>query len=277
MTKRLISLMLVFIISFSFVVVSQAEEEISMETANAVGLLKALGIADDSYLPRDNITRNDFIKIIYYLAGFAEPDLKTKPSSPFLDVSGDNGYIHYISEVKSMGLISGYSDNTFRGDENISFMEAMTITVRLLGYSKLAGAKGGYPTGYSIVAKELKLLNGMENTYSGYITKGDLAVLLANALETPVYSVDEVSQDNVKMSSGRQLMESSFNMHLVKGIMEANDLTRLTGDAITVPSGGIIVNGQLIHTGKINPREYLGYSVKAYCKNNSDKCCGYNS
>jgi len=272
MIKRIISLMLILVISFNLVIISHSEEQPTTEAINSIGLLKALNIIDGEYIPEENITRNDFVKYIYFLAGFAETDNKKNIPAPFLDVSEKDSYVHYINTVKSMNLISGYSDNTFRGDEKISFMEAMTVTIRLLGYSKLASAKGGYPTGYNIVAKELRILNGIDNTYNGYITKGDLAILLANALETPVYSVTEVSSDGVKMESGNPLMETSFHMHQVKGIMEANELTRITGDAIDVPSRGIIVNGHLIHTGKLNPKEYLGYSVKAYCRTDSGIC-----
>lgn len=264
--KRFIAFILAVFLMPVMCINSSAEEISSSEYENmATGLLRTLEVIDEEYNCGDYITRNEFSVIICRLAGITVSAETT--SRVFSDVSEESEYAPYIKCISDMGLISGYSDNTFRGEENISVMETLTVLIRLLGYSEIAAVKGGYPTGYVSIAKQLKLLSGTACGFNGIITKGELAVISANALEREIYSVSSVEGDSVVMeASGVTLLKSSFGISVFDGIVEATEVTRLMGDAEDVSSRFIIVGEQMILSEDVEANEFLGYSVKAYCE-----------
>lgn len=265
--KRIIALFLA--VSFFPLIcnVSFAEESAVNEFEKcATGLLSAISVIDEEYNPEEYVSRNEFARMVCKLAGFSDGDLSSE-ISPFSDVSSDSEFAPYIRCIRELKIISGYSDGTFRGEENISVMEVLTVFLRLLGYSKLAAVKGAYPAGYVMLAKQLKLLSGAGCGFDGEITKGNLAIIAVNALESEIYSAASVEGDSVVMeNSGTTLLKSSFGITLFEGIVDATEVTRLFGDADDISSRFIMVDGLLILSEDVQANDFLGYSVKAYCE-----------
>ena len=100
---------------------------------NAVSTLCHMGVlggySDGSFRPNAPITRAEFAKIAVSFAqinGFSEYGY-------FTDVDSSDWYAPYVDAAKSVGLIEGYSDGSFKPENKITRAEACTIVNRVLG------------------------------------------------------------------------------------------------------------------------------------------------
>ncbi len=85
------------------------------------------------FRPEDKITRGEFGKLIYKLK---ENDLKEiKISKSFNDVTG-MFYQDYTNILLTGGLINGYEDGTFKGQNSITRSEACSMINKVLGRGK---------------------------------------------------------------------------------------------------------------------------------------------
>ncbi len=85
------------------------------------------GMGDGNFAPEAPLTRAQYITILWRLSGDPED-----ASSTFTDVSADDWYAPYVGWATKNGVISGYPDNTFRGNNPVSRQELMVMTVRYL-------------------------------------------------------------------------------------------------------------------------------------------------
>ena len=100
---------------------------------NAVSTLCHMGVlggySDGTFRPNAPITRAEFAKIAVSFAqinGFSEYGY-------FTDVDSSDWYAPYVDAAKSVGLIEGYSDGSFKPENKITRAEACTIVNRVLG------------------------------------------------------------------------------------------------------------------------------------------------
>lgn len=107
------------------------------EHAAAV-LLQNLGIVDGyndgGFHPNDKLTRAQFCKVAMLLSGVG--DVASHAGyTIFPDVKAAHWARGYVNAaVRARKIIAGFPDGTFRPDVPISFPQAVTILVRLLGY-----------------------------------------------------------------------------------------------------------------------------------------------
>lgn len=86
------------------------------------------GYEDGSFKPDRHITRAEFTKVIAELLG-----LSPESRSEFADVQG-----HWaesaIPAMQQVGIINGYSDGSFRPDQQITRAEIVAILAQLTNY-----------------------------------------------------------------------------------------------------------------------------------------------
>ena len=75
------------------------------------------------------MTRAEAASIFYRLL---DTDKSVQFESNFSDVDKDEWYFHEVSALTYLGIIDGYDDGTFRPDENITRVQAVTIINRSL-------------------------------------------------------------------------------------------------------------------------------------------------
>lgn len=85
------------------------------------------GYPDNSFKPKNNITRAEFIAIVNRALGFTKKDFVT-----FSDVDSNKWYYNDVARACSAGYISGYENNKFQPEKNISRQEVAAILFRLL-------------------------------------------------------------------------------------------------------------------------------------------------
>lgn len=153
-----------------------------VNTLSEFGIIN--GYEDGTFKPMNNITRAEFAKIIC-TAGIY--DKATEYANDFDDVSDSDWATEYIYTAKNIGIINGISESLFDPEANITYEQAIKMVVAALGYNDEAAAKGGFPTGYTAVANELGILDGINFASEDYATRGDIAQIIRKALDAPFY------------------------------------------------------------------------------------------
>ena len=88
-----------------------------------------------------------------------------------------NLYLGALSYANQNGIIEGYSATKFAPYDTITYRDALTMVVRTLGYKGL-----NYPWGYIQTAVELGLTEGIDAAYTDELTRGEVAVIIYNAM-----------------------------------------------------------------------------------------------
>ncbi len=78
------------------------------------------GTDDDRFEPDSPITRAQCAKILAMVCGL---DTKQAKDSSFTDIDGNEWYAPYVNAVFKADIVSGYEDNTFKPDKNITRQE----------------------------------------------------------------------------------------------------------------------------------------------------------
>jgi len=84
------------------------------------------GYPDGSFKPNANITRAEFVKLVNGLI-----DYDTKGKIAFNDVKTSDWFYDVVSIAQEIGYISGYSDNQFGPNDNITREQAAAILSRV--------------------------------------------------------------------------------------------------------------------------------------------------
>ncbi len=87
------------------------------------------GYADNTFRPYKNTTRSQMVKIA--VLGFSLPLWTPSPSAnpTFSDVPRDNPFFEYVELAVHSGIVSGYSDGTFRPFNNVTRGQLTKIIV----------------------------------------------------------------------------------------------------------------------------------------------------
>jgi len=197
---------------------------------NAAGTLVALGIIEgdasgDLMLDKD-ITRAEFAKIAIMAKGLgdAEPLMKGTPSQ-FSDVANDAWYNGWVNLAASQGFIQGYGDGNFGPNDKVTYSQAITILLRLLGYND--NLPGAWPSNYLTKAISLGITKGVDIGAYDNAVRGPVFALTEKALNTPMVEwkkSDEVFvEKTVKDSAGNdvvvKLVSDSFKGTMSEGLV----------------------------------------------------------
>ena len=160
----------------------------------AVNVLSALGVVDGftdgTYKPEQVVTRAQMAKLIITALGVA--DYASAKTSKFTDMSAATWAIPYVEYASNLNIVNGVGNNKFNPNGNVTYEQAATMIVRALGYTdKCNEMNGTWPAIYIQKATALGLFNDVVNKGTTGATRGDLAIMLYNAL-----TVDEVYADN---------------------------------------------------------------------------------
>lgn len=103
--------------------------------------------------------------------------------SPFSDVSGSYWAAPYIQAAVSAGIVEGYIDGTFDPNGTVTYEQAVTMMLRVLGYtSEDFGAS--YPYGQIGMAQSLEMTSGIDAEIGEPLTRREVARLICNTLGT---------------------------------------------------------------------------------------------
>ena len=180
-------------------------------TADAAEMLRLLGVVDGtggtSFKPGGTLTRAEFCKMTVEIMGRGGEEPAQRSRTIFTDVGPTywaRGYVNLASSITIGGgtgedasagtrLIMGVGDGTFQPNRAITYGEAVTILMRVLGYSDGDVATGtNWYDGYVGLGQSSGLADGLTITGGDNITRGQAAILFYNLLFTESKGGDQI-------------------------------------------------------------------------------------
>lgn len=103
-------------------------------------------------------------------------------TSPYPDVPRSHWASGYVEAAVRMGLVTAFSDGTFRPDRETTLAEAASMVLSLLGYGP-GDFSGSYPSGQLAMYRSLKLDRGVSaDRAASPLTRQDAVYLFYNLL-----------------------------------------------------------------------------------------------
>ncbi len=174
------------------------------QVGEAAELLRLLGIVNGTgegyFTPGGTLTRAEFCKLAIEAMGLGGEAAAQSSRTIFLDVKGDHwarGYINLAASTAIGGeggdkLMVGKGDGTFGPYDVVTFSQAVTILMRVLGYSAKDVASGStWYDGYLATAASIGLTQGVALKHSDTVTRGQAALLFKNMLFLPANGGEE--------------------------------------------------------------------------------------
>ena len=232
---------------------------------SATMLLASMGVinadSNGNYNLSKTVTRAEFAKMIVMASTYKDLVDTTSVSSPYKDVPASNWSAPYIKLAVSNGLMSGYSDGTFRPDSTMTLEQGVNSVLNLLGYTA-SDFTGAFPAAQMNVYHN----NGLSENISGgvgtLLTKGNAANLIYNMLGTTIKDGSKTYAENLGYSlndSGEvnyaEIVSDNMNgPYLVNSSNWASELG-MSASGLT-----IYKNGSLVDASDVDTYDIIYYS-----------------
>ena len=183
-TKRLFSAILAACLTLALILPTSAAGtapslDDAVQAVTALGILNGDGSGNLNLSAR--VTRAEFVA----MAVKATPGgdgVGQAATSPYSDVPRSHWASGYVEAAVSRGLVTAFSDGTFRPNQEITLAEAASMVLALLGYGP-EDFSGAFPTGQLTMYHSLKLSAGVTAAgAASTLTRQDAVYLFYNLL-----------------------------------------------------------------------------------------------
>lgn len=258
-----VSVAVCLVMSLCFYAPASAEQQIKGSYMEAYNMLSALGILQEDEYDFDSfVTRGEFAEYICLIKGI---DIIPANQYIFSDVDDQTQYADYIYTAYQLGIMNGFENGEFGHSLRLSTEQAVKALVSCLGYGVKAQVLGGYPTGYYVIANDLKLLNGIDLS-EGYIKTGELFILMKNSVNADIYKAvsygEKIEYQTVKNET---VLSEYRNIYKFDGLVTSNMHTGIMGYS-KERSGGITVDGFRMINANQQDHELIGRKVTGFYK-----------
>ncbi len=301
---RILAMVLVFslMISSAAFAASFTDVEDGSAVAEATHVLSDLGILfgyeDGSFGPDKTITRAELVAVANRLQGLSDAAKAAGGVTAYTDVPADEWYAGDVNLATQMGVIAGDGNGLFRPNDPVKYEEAVKMIVAALGYTqKYVEEKGGWPTGYLVIASEANVTKGLSNTAGTEAPRGIVARLAFNALTSPRMVLSSYASDGTAVyapNTANILLDDKLGTFRLEGYVYANGISSLNGattagdldevkftikekvgslqDAfVTYTQNGYYYNAQqTLLVGDTDAADHLGLGAHAYVQENED-------
>lgn len=181
MWKKSIALwtaMLLFLISVP--AAAQSDESV-VQVVSRLNIMT--GYPDGSFGLENYVSRAEFTKIAVAASSYRNAVATNLRTSPFYDVPYDHWAAPYIQLASANQLVTGYVDSTFRPESLVTYEEAVTVLLKVLGYSA-DDFGASWPYGQVGLANSLGLTEGVQKYTGDYLTRRDVAYMIYNLMDT---------------------------------------------------------------------------------------------
>ena len=245
---------------------------------NMIQLLTLLGITsgydDNSFKPEKSVTRAEACQMIANLLGAGGAGASQQL---FTDVPISYWGAASINALYGLGAVSGMGDGTFLPEEKVTYGQFIKMLLSSLGYGDLSQLRGGYPTGYFIMAA----FNGIELSETPIdkpLTRKEAGCLLYKALDVNAAKPIGVENDRVIYEADEKetVLNSVFDVYRYRGKVAATEYSALYGEK-RLNRGQIRVGTETYRTA-MDTFEILGRDIIYYVlegNNTSEKILLY--
>ncbi len=272
MKRKIITLILSAVMLFCTLNVC-ASVEYSDEFAKDV--LKHLDIMkgdENGNLNLDShLTRAEFAKIAINSSKYKNTVAHGAMISVFQDCTYKHWAAPYVRVAATNKIVTGYPDGTFKPDNTVSLEEAVTVMLRLLGYTD-ADFGNTWPYGQISLAKGIGLTNNVTKGIGEPITRYDALKIVYNTLNSNVKDSDReyssdidvvLHSDVIVMATNKEDSSVSYGKVLTSaGTFKCDDsISEFVGlkGSLAVGSGGEVIC--FTPDIKNGLSEYVVYSV----------------
>ncbi|MBP9758274.1 S-layer homology domain-containing protein [Candidatus Dojkabacteria bacterium] len=252
--KKLLVLGILFLFLFSpvkatlpppaFIVFSDVSNHIYEEAIDYVYQERIVnGYSDGTFRPDNLITRGEFTKIIIastleegkmimlcsimsdpgpgYV--FTAPPPEFYEEKDFIDVKREDTFGDYICYAKTNNIISGYSDGTFRPDENITVGQASKIISNAFGFTTASDIDSGNTFLIYIDKLYGRIAIPAEiSSKDSYLTRGQMVEIIYRLKNY----ITNKTQPDYKLLTGNALSEDCGVVNLEQTFMGLTDLCK---------------------------------------------------
>ena len=172
----------------SFVDVRDDATAVNADILRLMGVVSGTG--GDRFNPDGVLTRAQFCTMVVNFMQRSSEVAIHSTRTIFTDVPAGHwarGYVNLAASLTvkdgeaEVPLVSGVGDGRFLPDDPISQAQAVTILIRMLGYTS-AQAGAVWPQSYMDLAGSIALTDGMPADYNAPLTRAQAAQLFVNAL-----------------------------------------------------------------------------------------------
>ncbi len=251
--KKFISAILAVTILLSANICSFAAMKNETDIMDLLSELEIMAGDPDGNLRLDDyVTRAEFAKVAVNSSSYKNTVATALKVSPFSDVTYKHWAAPYVQVAVVNGVCEGYTDSTFKPDNLVTFEEAVTMMLRVLGYTD-ADFGISWPYGQVGMANNLDMTKNVNANIGDALTRAQVATLVFNTLDT-------------KMKSGTAKLISIFDCTLVEDVTLVATKNENSGMA----SGKVYTTGGLYDLNADFDYSYVGRKGDLYIKNGDD-------
>lgn len=168
---------------------------------NPLGVLSGTGAGE---LGAGGLTRAQMVTFVYRLVNGGDYGVQNyySKTSVFPDVDPEAWYAPYINWAYAAKVVEGYGTN-FGPEDPVTGVQAAAMLVRLLGKDDARGADYALKTQAYAIGFGLDAGIETQGLYEKELARGDMFILLANTLLTPV--------------KGETIAEKIFDLEIING------------------------------------------------------------
>lgn len=178
------------------------------------------GYEDKTFKPEGNVTRAELSKMLVLAMGEEENvEAAKKKYLDFSDVLSSHWAYGYIKVASDNKLVNGYTDGTFLPQGNVTYAEATAMVIRALGYEEeIKRSNLSWPNNYMVYADEkldlYKSISGFKAADKA--TRGDIAILIWNALRTGVCEIVGENNKGLVYGEGEPMISEYLGYEYVE-------------------------------------------------------------
>lgn len=193
------------------------------KTAERVEILQTMGIvggvSSQHFAPDDLLSRAQFTKMAVVALGKGDAVQGSQSYTIFPDVTAAHWAVGYVN-VAVRGekkFIAGFADGTFGPEKTITYGEAVTILMRLLGYQD-ADVGFAWPNGYLDAAAKDGLTAGLSHGGSDPLTRAEAAHLFVNLMQTKQKGAEKTFAEGIAASVQKDTVLLNATARSVDGL-----------------------------------------------------------
>lgn len=256
MHKKLLSLLLVISTLFSFAVLpanATSDENSVVQTVKALGIM--VGDENGNMNLTENVTRAQITKMMV-AASVYKDTISDEGSgySLFSDLKNTHWASEYVRVALEQGWVIGYTDGTFRPEQNITLEEGCTIALRLLGYQS-KDLVGSYPAAQLSKAYALNLRDQISKKQGETLSRRDCMYLFYNLLTAQTASGQIYANTLGYSVSNGQVNYNSVLIENLSGPYIADG-----GDTLPFTPATIYLDGETVSALTLNEYDVYYYN-----------------
>jgi hypothetical protein len=213
----------------------------SVDYSGSLNRMQDLGIISSSATNLNSVvTRSQFLESIVASEGLNTTAANSKGSTEFSDISANSTLSGYINAGLSIGakqgvnegVVYGTANGTYKPNSAVTYAEACTIMVRLLGYSDTDSElqSASWPNNYIQEAATLDLTTDISLSKFSNLTVGVEAVLfdrLFDSLMKTTTGTDKFFSDNYYADT---TVTGTLEEAIIYGNSKTSDVSTATAD-----------------------------------------------